>query len=100
MSKITPEMIAAARDVCIGFSGDYGEYNDYLSEDAALEVLTAALDTQCPGEVERLRTDLDETTAVLRELIHVMHLGSPLPDWSFGESSLLTRLRAALERKP
>ena len=60
--------------------------------------LSASAEPSAP--VERLRTDLDETTAVLRELIHVMYLGSPLPDWSFGESSLMTRLRAALERKP
>lgn len=50
--------------------------------------------------VDRLRTDLDETTAVLRELVQVMYLGSPLPDWSFGESSLMTRLRDVLERNP
>ena len=39
---VTEPMIEAACEVVIGFSGDYGD-NDYLSREAAEEVLTAAL---------------------------------------------------------
>lgn len=40
---VTDKMVSAACSVCIGFSGDHGEYNDYLSRDAARAVLEAAL---------------------------------------------------------
>ncbi|HLV84205.1 MAG TPA: hypothetical protein VKY62_10555 [Devosia sp.] len=35
------DMLGNAMSVCIGFSGDYGTYNCYLSEDAAREVYQA-----------------------------------------------------------
>lgn len=37
----TQEMLSSAMAVCTGFSGDYGRYNDHLSEDAAREVYQA-----------------------------------------------------------
>lgn len=41
--RITDRMVEAASGVCIGFSGDYGMYNDYLTPEAAREVIEAAL---------------------------------------------------------
>lgn len=40
---ITDDMVRAARSVIVGFGGEWGEHNEYLSEEAAREVLEAAL---------------------------------------------------------
>lgn len=42
-SRITDEMISSAMSVVIGYSGEYGTYNEYLSKKTAREVLEAAL---------------------------------------------------------
>lgn len=41
--RITDEMISSAMSVVIGYSGEYGTYNEYLSKETAREVLEAAL---------------------------------------------------------
>lgn len=75
-------------------------HEELVSRDSPVAKRITAAISASAEPVDRLRAELAETTAVLRELIHVMYLGSPLPDWSFGESSLMTRLRAALGRQP
>jgi len=39
----TDEIIKAMCEVVVGFSGDYGDYNVYIGEDAAEEVYEAAV---------------------------------------------------------
>ena len=47
--EATQEMLSAAGRVCIGFSGDYGEMNDYLDDDAAKNVWESMLAAAQPN---------------------------------------------------
>ena len=45
-------MISAAQEICIGFGGEGGTYNDYLTKDAAKEVLEAAMDARADQDLK------------------------------------------------
>lgn len=57
--RITDEMISRAMSVVIGSSGDYGTYNEYLSKEAAREVLEAALSAELTSQKPARITEQD-----------------------------------------